>query len=1646
MITKLIKRGAMLGFLAITSAAAIAEDIDVYVGGEGQTGASANVLIVLDNSANWSNAADTIPGTSTKGQGELESLLAVLQSLDDSINVGLLMSTESGSTQSGYVRQHIRPMTATNRARFEETLNDILDIGITNNKPDEQVPNNADGDSALDEAFRYFASHPTDATKKKSRYFPSLTKSLQDYKENTDYYASNILNSGSYGDKPHPSSKNTALSDFAYDTSSTEKYNGPPEASAGCAKNFIIYIGNQYRGAMAAGATRLQTSAGLIGVTLPAAMTVQRTSTGGAAGVWADEWTQFMYRYGVPSVVDDPASPGNKIMNKIITYTLDVHDPAKSGADPINQTDTLINMAQAGGGKYFEATNRAKLEEALKFIFSEIQSVNSAFASATLPISVNTQGTFENQVYIGVFRPDGNAGPRWFGNLKGYRFGRYCDANEDTIVDMPVQTTPPATLSSTKTATTTDERIGDAATDLTCTSSVRNTDGVLLSSSPTNTTPKTLPLSLYLADKIGYPAIDQKLLTGFFDQNATSYWTHTSSFWDFSPAASGSISDLPDGPLVERGAAAQMLREKFAKTAVSPHTDGRKVLTCLVANGCSVGGTTDLTASSNVFYYDGITGTLAGKLPQKISPTVKINSITRTSGNLVRVVTAADHKLQAGSAVTIANASPTEYNGNFTVVSVTPASGASTQFDIAVLEAPPTSDSGVVTATGVVYTNVNVASITVGSPVAAGSAVSATASVTLGNQVLTPGTSGWPGLTLADTPAITGANQAFLNKTATLLTATDPGAFTYAVNVTPAAYPPSTFATSPTATSWNSGNTAVGGAGSATLNVVEAYYDVPTRRMVLKLNGQATDAAWPVLRKVDVTGAPAPYARTGIPIVAKGTACPSIGTPSNRYICFDLPLTSLYISPDGGTTKLAGFPTTPAYGISIVRSFGTLNATATLTSPHVGIDAATSVKITGTMGYDGTWTVPAIAAGATTIPLTLGGGQPVTAFSPALPTIPQPATATAKDAAVYPTTENLILWSRGQDLQGENKPNNNSTTDVRASVHGDVLHSRPAIVNYGGLMGIYGFYGSNDGFLRGMKAGVDDVAVPDRGQEKWAFIPEEFIDYDKLNRLYGSEPSIRYPSLSCDIVPQPKARDYFWDGPIAVIQSANQVYYTTDPAVTTPVGSTRPSCLTATPATCYTRPAATWLFAGMRRGGKAMYALDITLPETPKLLWRINNSTSGFEKLGQTWSEPKFVLLKHLVEGTCTPSSTVNCTAETLAIVFGGGYDAATEDVPPGQARAEAISGYGVYVVNAETGAQIAFLEPPSGVTKRSIPSDVTPIDTNGDGFMDRIYAADTGANILRFDADPTKKLLEDPSAYWKAYHIAKLGTPGGADDRVFVQQPAVIPYVYNGVQGYNILIGSGNREKPLANRKPYTTPSSNPPSFSQTSVGNPGDARTLVCTDSSYYSDAYFGTQIYDKFYSVLDTSVTPTNATPVIEADLQLVNATANSLVPFSFSLVNKKGWYINLSYNPYQPNAYNWWEEKLVNSPRVDQGIVYFATNTPQGADVSKGVCSNLGTARDYAIDPFTGLPAFNRVTIDDVNGTATYTALDYASTVAGGGLGASATFATVKIGTDFYRAAIGAGGRGETSKSSQESERTDFDISSQRTKIYWLYGAD
>lgn len=114
----------------------------------------------------------------------------------------------------------------------------------------------------------------------------------------------------------------------------------------------------------------------------------------------ANLWAQLLHQLGIAD-----------------TYTIDVYNAAPSNL----QTELLDSMANLGGGKYYAAQNEQAILTALNNILEEIQSVNSTFAAAALPVNATNRAQNQNQVYIGQFRPDPQGGTRWFGNLKRYQ-------------------------------------------------------------------------------------------------------------------------------------------------------------------------------------------------------------------------------------------------------------------------------------------------------------------------------------------------------------------------------------------------------------------------------------------------------------------------------------------------------------------------------------------------------------------------------------------------------------------------------------------------------------------------------------------------------------------------------------------------------------------------------------------------------------------------------------------------------------------------------------------------------------------------------------------------------------------------------------------------------------------------------------------------------------------------------------------------------------------------------------------------------------------------------------------------------------------------------------------------------------------------
>jgi len=308
-------------------------------------------------------------------------------------------------------------------------------------------------------------------------------------------------------------------------------------------------------------------------------------------------------------------------------------------------------------------------------------------------------------------------------------------------------------------------------------------------------------------------------------------------------------------------------------------------------------------------------------------------------------------------------------------------------------------------------------------------------------------------------------------------------------------------------------------------------------------------------------------------------------------------------------------------------------------------------------------------------------------------------------------------------------------------------------------------------------------------------------------------------------------------------------------------------------------PEKVYVYGGMRMGGSNYYALDVTNRASPRLLFAIKGGSGGFDKLGQTWSQP--VLTAMRVNGTVTN-----------VLVFGGGYDDQHET--ENTVFSNDSVGNAVYIVNAETGNLIASVDSGNNSDmKFAIPSQTKPIDVNGDGLADHIYVGDMGGQVFRIDLDNG---VSASSLVARVKTLARVAGTGVTGQRRFYEPPTVA--LFKDVAGKvfaGIGLGSGYRSHPL------------------------NEATT-------------------DHFFVLFDYDVTRADVLTTSSSNLQaligmsdLAEVTPDATV--SVDISGKKGWYLNL------PDV----GEKVITSGVFFMNTLIFSTYVPsvEGGDVCSPV---------------------------------------------------------------------------------------------------------
>ncbi|MBB1478345.1 pilin biogenesis protein [Pseudoalteromonas sp. SG41-2] len=475
-----------------------------------------------------------------------------------------------------------------------------------------------------------------------------------------------------------------------------------------------------------------------------------------------------------------------------------------------------------------------------------------------------------------------------------------------------------------------------------------------------------------------------------------------------------------------------------------------------------------------------------------------------------------------------------------------------------------------------------------------------------------------------------------------------------------------------------------------------------------------------------------------------------------------------------------------------------------------------------------------------------------------------------------------IDWARGIDVDDED--GDGSRRDQRKDIFGDPLHSKPVTVDYGdGDVRI--LIGTNAGFLHMFQDKDDKV------NETWAFIPKSL--YKIIDPLRNN---------------QADTKVYGVDGPISVFFDDKD----RDGKVN---GSDR-----------------VWAFFGLRRGGNYYYGLDITNPNSPKLMWTIQGGTGDFKELAQTWSEPTV--------------SFINLTGykNKPVLIFGAGYDTNKDNV----ARTNDKKGRGIFIVDAQSGSVVWSLTPESGFKgEHSIAANISTLDSDYDGYVDRIYATDTGGAVWRVDMPSDNP--NDNTNPWSHFKLADLGNSLATQDRRFFYKPMIARTMYSKVTNTTtngktvvtrqdtpfdaVLIGSGNRSKPTA-----------------TSVQD----QLFMIRDNNTVTKSFID--------NAIPTAITANDLMNVDNDPFGNSLADIDKFTAQEVKLSNKRGWYYNLPATG----------EKSLAAPNVIGGVAYYTSYTPASATETVNQCSlSGGKGAMYAFHLHYGTKVYDQLSFTTSN---------------------------------------------------------------------------
>lgn len=303
------------------------------------------------------------------------------------------------------------------------------------------------------------------------------------------------------------------------------------------------------------------------------------------------------------------------------------------------------------------------------------------------------------------------------------------------------------------------------------------------------------------------------------------------------------------------------------------------------------------------------------------------------------------------------------------------------------------------------------------------------------------------------------------------------------------------------------------------------------------------------------------------------------------------------------------------------------------------------------------------------------------------------------------TGDNLVAYLRGQTGfdQGAAIADNRVFRKRQATL-GDLIDSKPAFIgkptfNYGDS-GYQTFKANNANRAKTVYVGANDGMLhafnADTLTERWAFIPSMVIP--NLWKLADASYASKHA--------------YYVNGAVSISDI----------------------CVAAD---CTTATASDWrtiLIGGLNGGGRGYYALDITDPINPALLWEIDPNKTGFADLGFTFGNP--VVTKRNSDNKWVVLFTSGYNNISDANSFYG--LSSTQFKPTPLYTSGNGNGY-LFVVDAFTGTKLNGIA--TNVGNTTTPSGLAKIKAYADeaeknNVSSLVYGGDLDGNLWRFNID----------------------------------------------------------------------------------------------------------------------------------------------------------------------------------------------------------------------------------------------------------------------------------------------------------------------